>query len=115
MPVAWKLPNDPPDSSALERMKLHFHKPSELMPVAWFIGGKIDYYTELAETPSDALVAGQISQAMHEIAGGIVAFPEVSFVKTWQDWGKYLLPYAIAHTADGGAGFDSVLVNTLTA
>jgi hypothetical protein len=116
MAFLWKIPNDPVDITGLSRMKRHFHKPSDLMPVAWFIGEKIDYYTWLAEDAPDAIEGEQLKDAMKEIAGGITAFPEVHFVKTWQDWFKYLLPYAIAN-ADYGSGsvYGSVLLATLTA
>jgi len=116
MTFQWKIPNDPPDRAALERMKRYFPKPSDLMPEAWFMGWEINYFSWLSETPPDELESRVLADAMNEIACGLIAFPTVVYVKTWRDWFKYLLPYAIeiAHK-EPESGHRSVLLATLTA
>jgi hypothetical protein len=96
MPFRWEIPNKPPDRAALDRMKQHFPKPPELMPMAWFMNAEINYYTPVAETDPAVQEIKVLVVAMNEIAGGIVAFPEIDFVRTWRVWFHYLLPYTIA-------------------
>lgn len=113
MSFLWKIPNPSPDNAALERMKYYFHKPSELMPVPWFMG-EITYHTTLAKTPPDELNAKQLENALNDIAVGLVAFPKIPLI--WQDWFRYLLPYAIRYI-DKSSDWDSksVLEATLIA
>src|SRR4051794_39067246 len=115
MDFVWKLPNDPPDSAAIQRMKGYFQKPQELMPVAWFISGKIDYYENLGTKAPAKVDSRELGEALHEIAGGIIAFPEVHFVTVWRDWFKFLLPYAIEKADEPGSYIGQVYQDIMVA
>jgi hypothetical protein len=96
MPFIWKLPNDPPDPTSLERMKVHFAKPSEPMPYAWFMG-TIDFFFDLVEIPPESLDFKTMARALHELTQGIVLFHMAAeYVPIWKDWYRFLLPYALA-------------------
>jgi hypothetical protein len=89
----WRLPYQPADSAALERMRQHFHKPSELMPFAWFMS-EIEYMTWLMENPPESFSAKELSLAIREIGSGLKNFPG-AYDEVWSDWLKYLLPYTL--------------------
>jgi hypothetical protein len=81
-------------------MRQHFPKPERLMPVAWFMGGKIDFHTEIAESRRDEIEPSAILEALNDIAGGIYCFPDTEYVADWVAWFKYLLPESIQRLED---------------
>src|ERR1700694_1227801 len=91
MQLIWKVPGKPPDPAAIMRMRQHFQKPDELMPIAWFMG-EIVFYESLSTESPQTLDAKEIGAGLDDIAGGIFCFPEVSYVPVWKAWFKYLLP-----------------------
>src|SRR5579885_3675644 len=92
----WKVPNEPPDFEALARMRLHFPKPSEPMPYAWFMGD-IDFMMEIMDAPPEMLDSQMILRPLSELASGIVIFHMVSqYIPVWKSWYRYLLPYALS-------------------
>ncbi len=117
MDFVWKLPGEEPDASALERMRHHFPKPNEPMPIAWFMG-EILFYDSLVKESPQTLNARKICDALDDIAGGIFSFPQVKYVPIWKAWFKYLLPELIVR-ADDPANFNdywlAILVKTIVA
>ncbi len=113
MAFQWQIPNQPLDPMALERMMGHFRKPKELMPEAWFMGREIFYFTWLAEEPPDTLDARVLGDAMNEIAGGNIAFPKVGPI--WNNWFRYLLPYALGRIHEYSHVYPPLLISTFTA
>ncbi len=104
MSILWKSPGEQPDPAVIARMRQHFPKPSELMPIAWFMG-EIVFYELLAEESPQTLDAKEFCRALNDIAGGIFCFPEVYYVPVWKDWFRYLLPDIILRS-DEPANFN---------
>lgn len=117
MSITWRIPGEQPDPVAIRRMRQHFPKPDELMPVAWFMG-EIAFYESLAMESPQALEAREICDALNDIAGGIFCFPKVKYVPIWIAWFKYLLPDLLLR-ANEPENLDDynlwILVKTITA
>jgi hypothetical protein len=82
----WR-PGDGVDSSALERLRLHFRRPSEPMGEAWFMGAKRRIFHELLGD-LDKLNTSELQRPLVEIAGGTGSFGPRS---EWNTWYHYLL------------------------
>jgi hypothetical protein len=106
MLLIWKLLNEAPGPAAIERMRQHFPKPNELMPIPWFMGWDITFHETIAQESPQIVSAKIFSDALQDIAGGIRSFPEVEYVPTWIVWFKYLLPDVILR-ADAAENFNS--------
>jgi hypothetical protein len=102
MLIEWKVPNTLSDRDALERMKKHFHKPTEHMHDAWFMGENNYSLWPSQVNPKDLIRDSRFGQALNEIWEGISSFPKVKHL--WKHWLLYFLPYAIA---ESGQYFDS--------
>lgn len=96
MSFRWQIPNPPPDPDAIDRMK-GFHKPRDPMPEAWFMHEKIKFFTWLQDISPQKLMkeGSSLEDALSEIQGGLISFPEVRYVKEWKEWFLYLLPYML--------------------
>jgi len=112
MTITWKIPADPPNPDAIARMRLHFPKPSEPMPEAWFMG-KLKFFTEL-DGNSDSIY---LYKALQEISSGIVLFSKVHYIPLWKEWFRYLLPDLILRANDPenlGTFFKNILTATIS-
>jgi hypothetical protein len=117
MSIRWTLPGEAPDPLAIARMRQHFPRSNELMPIPWFMGD-ITFYDSLATDSPQTLDAKEFCRALGDIASGINSFPDVYYVPVWKAWFKFLLP-AIIIRADEAANFNSfdldLLVKGITA
>lgn len=83
---------------ALNRMRLHFHKPNYPMGEAWFMGEERRLYTELLnENPLEKIKTTDLSSILFEISSGTSCF---GHQEEWDEWFKYLLPGLILHSQD---------------
>ncbi len=99
----WTYPNHPMNTSALERMRKHFLKPTEAMPAPWFISKNgPSFHTTLLQIHPEQIKITNFIEALNDIAGGLSSFPEVSYVHVWRAWFKYLLPYGILRANENG-------------
>lgn len=117
MSITWRIPGERSNLEAIGRMRQHFLKPNELMPIAWFMG-EIVFYESLATESPQTLDARVTCDALDDIAGGIFCFPEVQYVPIWIAWFKYLLPDLIlrANEPENLNDFDLwILVKTIKA
>lgn len=87
-PHQWK-PGNGPSAEALERMRVHFPKPTEPMGVAWFMDEKRKLYTELMIQPLSELPVSYLENVFWDITSGTSSF---GHLKEWDDWFRYLLP-----------------------
>ncbi len=115
MSFVWKIPYQPPDKAAIERMKHHFPKPSELMPYAWFMR-EVTFIEWLGEKAVEDISGKDLSGVFFEIWSGIESFPNVEYVGIWKEWFKYLLPHAITLMhSDKDNSSNPSLINTFQA
>ncbi|MGG6298333.1 hypothetical protein ACQ4M4_28540 [Leptolyngbya sp. AN02str] len=80
---------------AVDRMKAHFHKPSEPMGEAWFMGEQRRMFYEFIEQPIEEVPVEILSEALTEMSSGICCF---GHRYEWDQWFKYLLPYSITRS-----------------
>jgi hypothetical protein len=75
------------------------------------MGGEISYFEGLARD-SDV---DELCFALDEIAGGIIAFPEIYYVPVWKAWFRYLLPDLIIQSnGPDNVNFDNTTLITKT-
>lgn len=81
------IPGAGVDQAALERLCEHFHKPSEPMGEAWFMGDERQMFPELLGD-LDAVSAYDLQKPLIEIASGTSSFGPM---REWHIWYHYLL------------------------
>jgi len=105
------VPCDGPPTEAIERMRAHFEKPSELMGEAWFMGVERRLYAELSETPVDEHDLLYLGRCLFEITSGTTSFGRRG---EWEKWFRYLLPGLVLRGRERHA-FETLLEPTITA
>lgn len=96
------------DSKSLERMRVHFKRPTTPMGEAWFMGEKRRIFDELMGD-LNPLSASQLQAPLNEIASGTSSFEPL---KEWRDWYHYLLAQLV--TRGHECCFSSILESLLT-
>lgn len=81
------IPGTGIDQSALERLRKHFRKPSELMGEAWFMGDVRKMFPEL-RGGLETISTRDLQKPLEEIATGTSSFGPM---REWTAWYHYLL------------------------
>lgn len=81
------IPGGGVDPAALERLRMHFRRPSEPMGEAWFMGDERKMYPELLGDLNE-VSAYDLMKPLGEIASGTGSFGPM---REWNTWYHYLL------------------------
>jgi hypothetical protein len=90
-PYLW-IPQQGPDSAALERMAQPYPKPKKPMGEAWFLADEREMYPQLMGK-LDAVTDDDIGIVLEQIASGASCFGPL---EEWLEWYGYLLPELVS-------------------
>lgn len=101
-------PGDGVDSSALERLRSHFRRPSEPMGAAWFMGAERRMFHELLGD-LEQLSTSELQKPLVDIASGTSSFGPMP---EWSIWYHYLLAALLPRSHEAYVSY--LLENLLT-
>lgn len=103
------IPGEGIDEAALHRLRSHFHRPSEPMGEAWFMGEHRRMFDELLGDIG-ALSTHELKHVLDEISSGTGSFgPQAE----WHDWYHHLLGVLLPRSHEAFVG--SLLESLITA
>lgn len=98
-----------PNSDCIERMRDHFHRPTEPMGEAWFMG-ETRHMFDFMLGDLDEFSLEELRRPLEEIASGNSSFGPM---QEWTVWYRYLLAQLLPRNAE--RSFDSLYQHLVTA